>query len=413
MSHAEGEDGGDARAPAPRTLPVWLMGLTMATFGAFGGVWALATPQLLAADHVPEPTIATVTALVLLPGVVGFLLCPLLDLWISRRAWSALMALTTSALVAAALLDHHDLRAFTLLLIGASLTATFYQGALGGWLGDLVDDSERAKLGAWMTVGNIGGGGLMSMVALPILRGLAAPWGAVVCGALLLLPLTLFPFITAPPPRERLAGDGFRKLIADLRKILVRPAILRLLAIFAAPAAAFALTNTLSGFGAQYRASEGFISLVGGAGVMIAGIVGSLAVPPLIARIAPVRLYLLIGVTGAAFTVALAFAPRIPAMLAAGLLGENIFQSASFAAANAITYWSLGRDNPLAASQVSLLTAASVAPIMYMQYVDGHAYALHGVLGTLLADAAISAVACGLLFLVFRRFSAEPGPTTA
>jgi PAT family beta-lactamase induction signal transducer AmpG len=410
VSEASPAAGGAAR----RRLPIWLMGLTMASFGAFGGVWAIATPQLLAADHVPEATIATVTTVVLLPGVLGFLLCPILDLWISRRAWSGLMAGVTGILVAAALLNHHDLTAFTVLLIAASLTATFYQGALGGWLGDLVADSERASLGAWTTVGNIGGGGLMAMAAVPILRALPAPWGAVACGsAVVVAPLALFPFIAAPAPRERLVGEGFRRLIRDLRQIIVRPAILRLVVIFAAPAAAFALTNTLSGFGAQYRASESFVSLVGGAGVMVAGIVGSLAVPPLIARIPPVRLYLSIGVVGAVFTVGLALAPKVPAVLAAGLLGENIFQAAAFAASNAITYWSLGKDNPLAASQVSLLVAASVAPITYMQYVDGHAYAFHGVVGSYLADALISAAACALLFLVFRRFSAQPAPAAA
>lgn len=393
--------------------PVWLMGLTMATFGGFGGIWAMATPQLLAADHTPEPVIATVTTLALLPGVIGFLLCPILDLWISRRAWASLMAVALAALVALCLTDHRDLTSFTALLVAAAFASTFFQGALAGWLGDLVADHERAALGAWMTVGNIGGGGLLSIGVVPILRAAPGPWGAVICAGALLVPLALFPWIPAPPPRERLAGGGYRKLARDLRQILVRPAILRLLAIFGAPAAAFALTNTLGGFGAQYRASETFVSMVGGAGVMVAGIIGSLAVPPLIARMPPVRLYLLIGVTGAAFTTLLIFAPRSPAILAVGLLGENIFQSAAFSASNAITFWSLGKDNPLAASQVSLLTAASVAPIMYMQFIDGHAYALHGVASSYLADAGISFVACALLFLAFRRFSAQPSPAAA
>ena len=411
MNQASGKTGPAAgRKPLP---PVWLMGLTMTVFGAFGGVWAIATPQLLAADHVSEPTIATVTTLVLLPGVFGFLLCPILDVWISRRSWAALTALATGVLVAGALLSHRNLALFTVFLLLASLTSTFYQGALGGWLASLLGDEKRASLGAWITVGNIGGGGLMAMAAMPLLRGLPSPLGAIAIGAAIVSPLAIFPFLPAPPPDERLSHEGLLRFLADVRQVIVQPKVLRLVLIFGAPAAAFALTNTLSGFGAQFGASETFISLVGGAGVMIAGIVGSLLAPRMIRWVPPVRLYLLIGVTGAIFTLGLCLAPRVPVVLAAGLLGENIFQSAAFAASNAITYWSLGKDNPLAATQVAVLTAASVAPITYMQYVDGHAYAFRGPTGSFLADALISLGAGAALFLIFRRFSAQAAPAVS
>jgi len=45
-----------------RRAPLWLMGLTNATFGMYGGIVVVSTPQLLAAKHVPEATIAAITA---------------------------------------------------------------------------------------------------------------------------------------------------------------------------------------------------------------------------------------------------------------------------------------------------------------------------------------------------------------
>jgi PAT family beta-lactamase induction signal transducer AmpG len=57
--------------------------------------------------------------------------------------------------------------------------------------------------------------------------------------------------------------------------------------LFIMPAASFALTNTLGGLGHYFGASERLISLVGGLGGMLAGILGSLIVPRLIRDASP------------------------------------------------------------------------------------------------------------------------------
>lgn len=401
------EDTAAAALEAPR-LPVWLMGLTMAPFGLLGGVWAVSVPQLLAAQHVPEPTIAMVSALSGLPTSFGFLAAPVLDLWISRRAWALGLAVLTGALLFAALVCHGSVVALGTLLFLAWLAATLFAGAAGAWLSGLLPQEKRASLAAWSTVGNTGAGGLSVMLAMPLLRDLPFAMGAAILGLAVMVPVLPLLWQEAPPPDPDLSHEGFAALLRDLRSLVTRPHVVRLLVLFLAPAAAFALTNLLGGLGGEFRAPERFVSTVGGAGVTLAGIVGSLLVPRLLALTTPVRLYLLIGVVGALFTAVLILAPQGPRTFALAMLGENAFQAAAFSAAFAITFRSVGEDNPLAATQVSLLTGAGNGPVTYMQVLDGRAYGVAGIRGALAFDSAVSLAACAVMALwLWRRAQPE------
>jgi len=107
------------------------------------------------------------------------------------------------------------------------------------------------------------------------------------------------------------------------------------------------------------------------------------------------------------FTASLLLMPHTPATFGLAMVGENVFQSLSFTGAVAICFETIGRDNPLAATQFGLLSGATVLPIVYMQMIDGRAYGWHGVAGTYVADAGIGLVACallGALLLYARRY---------
>lgn len=391
----------DVGTPSARLrLPVWLMGLTSASFGMFGGVLAVTTPQLLASVGAPESRIAAVTGLAMFPGACAFLFSPFLDIWLRRRTWAVVLSVAAATQMVGALLSLHNIPLFSVLMFGGFLCAVLGAAAIGGWLGSLVSDPERNRLGAWSTVGNIGGGGVAIMIAIPLLRTLPFEVGAVVLAVLTLVPLAPLAWAHAPPPDSNLSHERFTAFARDIGALLRRPRVLGLITIFFAPAAAFALTNTLGGIGAQFHADERFVSLSAGVGVLAAGIIGSLLVPPLLDRVAPIWLYLLIGTVGAAFTALLIVLPKTPAVFALALMGENTFQAAAFSAGLAITYRSLGDNNPLAATQVALLNGATCAPIIYMQIVDGRAFEGGGLTGSLLADAGISFLACAAVGLV-------------
>jgi PAT family beta-lactamase induction signal transducer AmpG len=163
------------------------------------------------------------------------------------------------------------------------------------------------------------------------------------------------------------------------------------------PAGSFALSNTLTGLGRDFGASEAFVGAICGLGVAVAGIIGSLAIPPLARRVPIERLYLIVGAVGAAFSLLLIWLPRIPAGYAIAVIGQNGFWAASYSAIAIIVLRSNGEHNPLAATQFALLSAAAGVPLTYMQFIDGHAYSVGLLTGSYAADAAISVAACAIL----------------
>jgi len=386
-----------------RRPPVWLLGLCNFPLGAYFAVMLYTVPQMLASAGVPEPRIASVTAIGLIPSFCSFFLSPILDWRFTRRAYAVVLAFLTASALFAALTALRELTLLTAFMFVGAATVSLYQAALGGWVGSVVGPEKKGRLGAWLTVGNVAGGGLTAVIAIVVLRRLPFELGAALLALLLLAPLPLFPWIPTPAPDRRLASESFREFFREVLSLLRRRTVVWTLFLFALPAASFALTNTLSGLGRDFGTSEQMVGLVNGVGLTVAGIVGSLVVPRLIARVSPRLLYLSIGTVGALFTLTLITLSRTKSTFALAVLGENAFQAAAFAVESTIVLATIGEGNPLAATQFGLLIAAPSLPITYMQAVDGAAYGLRGLSGALVADAVLSLVACAIAGLLFRQ----------
>ena len=384
--------------PEARPLPpIWLMGMSYLSFGIFGGIILIAVPQLLAGAHVPEAQIAGITAIGLAPGFIAFPFGPLLDWRFSRRTYAIFFAGVQVLCLIGALLSLSNLPLLTALLFAGNLTGNLYYNAIGGWFGAVVPTEQKGPIGAWLTVGNIGGGGLIVTVAAGLMHALPSPLGAIAIGLIAAAPIPFFLFIPCPPADGRLAHEGFRDFARDVGALLRKSTVLWTLLLFLLPAASFALTNALGGFGADFHTSEQIVSLLGGVGLVVAGVIGSLMIPVLSKRVRPRPLYLMVGGFGALFTLILVVTPHVPATFGLAMLGENVFQAAAFAVESMIILRTIGHDNPLAATQFGLLSAATSLPLTYMQYLDGQGYAAIGVNGSLLADALISGAAVLLL----------------
>jgi len=387
--------------------PLWLLGFGLWPLGVNGALLLITMPQLLAAEHTPESRISAITAMALFPGFVSFLLAPLLDWRFSRRTWAVAFTLVTSSGCAAAFLFVRRLDVLPALFFVASLGGYLVAAACGGWFGELTAREEQGRLGSWFAAVNIASGGLAAAIAIPIFRDLPAPLGAMALGGLNLLSLPLLLATPCPPADRRLAREGAVAFALDVSRVVRKPIVLWTLLLFVSPATAFALTNSLSGFAADFHTSEALAGLLGGAGVCIAGVVGSLVAPRLGAALSPRTLYIVLGLVGASFSLLLVALPRTPAMFGAALLGENLFQAAAFAVSNLIALNSLGEDNPLAATQFGLLFAASAVPLTYMQVLDGAAFTAGGLNGGLIVDAALTAAASLVLALILRGFRAS------
>jgi MFS transporter, PAT family, beta-lactamase induction signal transducer AmpG len=378
--------------------PVWLMGLTNAVFGMYGGIMVISVPQLLSARHVPETTIATMTAVMISPGFWTFLVSPVLDVRFSRRWYSTCTAIIAAVLLVVALLNLDNLMLVEGLLVAGYFFANLYQSALGGWLSSITGPQEQNKLSMWVTIGNLAGGGAMAVIAGELMRHLPPSVAALSLGVVVMLPVAVFPWMQAPGPDRRLARESFPQFFGEVMSLLKRPQVLIAILLFIAPAASFSLTNFIAGLGEDFRASAHFVGLVGGGGVLLGGLCGCF-IFPFIDRLLPLRfLYLTIGVVGSFFSLSLILLPHTPTTFAVALIGQNVFQAIAITASTAIAFDTIGRANPLAATTFCLMVSAFNIPLTYMLFVDGAGYARHGVAGGFAADAAVSLTA-GLLLL--------------
>ncbi len=331
---------------ARRLPPTWLLGLTNAPFGLTGGFCAVIIPQLLAAHGIPAGQIATIAAAILSPGIWIFAISPLLDCWLSRRTYALILGSFTAVAVAFTVANPGIPGLVESVMFPGFAAAMLYQGAVGGWMGSLIDKQEDSRLGVWFAVSNLGAGGLMMVFAGELISRLPPAQAGILMGVIILLPMLLFLAIPSFPAKRRPARENFGRFNRELASLLKQRNVLMALALFLFPAASFALTNLLGGTGADFAASEHAVSLFAGVGSSAAGIVGSFLLFPL-ARRFPLRpVYLAIGITGALFTLSLLMLPRAPWTFGVAITGENLFQALAFATGNAIIFEVIGPTTP-------------------------------------------------------------------
>jgi PAT family beta-lactamase induction signal transducer AmpG len=398
--------------PSRHRVPVWLMGLTNLSYGLYGGVIAFAAPQLLGDRHVPESSIAGLTAVAFSPGFWAFLVSPVLDVRFSRRWYAVVLAVIASLSLVVAFLNLDQLGLLQVVLTAGFAAAYLYQSAIGGWLSAITSPVEEKTVSVWMTIGNVGGFGLMAMGCNQLVRHASPLAVALLVGISILLPTIAFPFMQAPGPDRRLARESFPQFFGELVSLVKRREVLVAVILFAAPAGTFSLTNFLGGRGNDFHASPGFVGLVGGLGVAAGGIVGCLVFPPL-SRLMPLRpLYLAVGLAGALCTLGLILLPRIPAAYAIILITQNLFQSLAITNSTAVALETIGRDNPLASTTFCFIGSAYGVPISYMLYIDAFGFARGGIGGSMALDAITGMLASFLLGAMLVWLARRPKPAT-
>lgn len=390
--------------------PIWMMGLTNATFGIMGSFSVIILPQLLAAQGVPGGHIAVITAAIIFPGFWAFIFSPMLDVRFRRRTYAILFGLVAAIGAAYTVLHHSNTAMVEAVMIAAYVGAAFYQGSVGGWMGSLIGKDQDSILGTWFTVANVGVGGAFTVFLGRFILHWPPVNAALLMFVVLLLPMIFFFFIPAPPPDKLLASESFGRFFREVGALLKRREVLIGLALFMLPSASFSLTNVMAGIGKDYHASANTVTFLAGAGSVLAGVGGSFLVP-LIARKIPLRpLYLTVGIVGGCFTLGTLLLPRAPWTFGLVFTGEIIFQALAFTAANGIIFEIIGPDNPLAATIFTVLIAASNLPITYMGMLDGWGLDRGGLVGGFVVDAGLSITACLFLAVVLRKWLFAPHP---
>lgn len=376
------------------------MGLSNLPVGLTSGIAFFVVPQALAAEHVAEASIAGITAAAMSANFWPAVLGPMLDVWISRRAYATLFAALAGVLVCVALMSpqHHLVLAVT--LVAAVASGMLCTTALCGWLSTVCPHEEKKNLSAWVNIAVISGTGITSVLGGELLRHLPLWLAASSLGALVFLPTSLFLLIPSAGPDKRLMGDSFTEFFREVFALLRRREILIALFILVSPCSSFALTNLLGGLGADFHASARVVSLAGGVGAFFPGIIGCLLFPIIAKHRSLIFLYLADGILGSLFTLCLIWLPHTPATFTIALVGEYLFQAVAFSIQVGIMFEAIGQDNPLAATCFTVLSAATYVPITYMMVLDGKGYAGGGIGGSFGTDAAISIVSSVLVGLL-------------
>jgi PAT family beta-lactamase induction signal transducer AmpG len=330
------------------------MAMSGASFGLYTGFLFFTLPQALAARHTVETTITTVTAIASSPGFFIFVISPMLDVRHSRRAYALWFTVLSALMLWISVMSLGHILALELAVTtGMAAICLASNGALLGWLSTVSPKEDENRLSAWLTVSNIAGGGVMAVLGGAIVRRLASAEAALVLAAMTLVPLMIYPWIPAPGPDRKLASESFGRFWRDVFALLRRREVLVALALFIAPCGTFSLNGMLGGIGNDFHASPRFVNLMGGMGVVVAGIFGSLLLPPL-AKLMPLRpLYLTVGVVGSLLTLALIPLPRTAATFAFAMLGEQVFQSVAIACTITVCFETIGQRNPLAATKTT------------------------------------------------------------
>ena len=158
-----------------RVPPVWLMGLSNTSFRVVGGFIAFTLPQALAAQRVPETTIAAVTAVTFSPLSFMFLFSPMLDVWFSRRWYAAVLTILGAALVGLSVMNIHHLLPLKIAGVAGVAAMSLAGAALCRWLSTVARKEDENQLSAWLTVANFSGFGIMSIIGADMIEHLPLP----------------------------------------------------------------------------------------------------------------------------------------------------------------------------------------------------------------------------------------------
>lgn len=411
-----------AAVPSHLPLPPWLAGLLYSASGSMNGFVAVALATLLTAHGVSNARESEIVFFILMPSYLSFLLTPLVDCGVSRRAWAMLLAaigavcLGVSVLLvgAASAGGGHGTGANLLIamLFLGYLATQMYSSTIGGIVSNLMPPAQQSAAGAWLNIAYLGSTGLGGSLAVWELQHLSP----IVAALLVPLPILLSasPLLVAAHEHRvpRRVGETMRQLGRDLLSTARQRSYLFALLVFIVPSATFAMQNLFGGIGRDFGASDSLTGLVSGVGLAVACIVGAALGGPLSNRIDRRLLFIAPAmVAGAASLLAVAALHqgwRTVPVFVVGVCFYNVMAGINYTATSALVFQIVGRDNPLSATQYAISIAACNVAIAVAVALDGRGSTLpgrwSGAAGELLVDAMLSLVLGALVLLLVWRF---------
>src|SRR5260370_28626026 len=151
----------------PRNWPAsWIFSLLILPLGMVIGFNFTALPYLLSRAGVPVDQIADINSLSNLPGVLGILVAPIVDIKLRRRPWLAVGAFGTAlgACLYFPLIGAAHVILLTAIVFAAGMVTFFVVAACGGMMVKLLPEADQSVAAAWTQVGILGGGAVSGAV---------------------------------------------------------------------------------------------------------------------------------------------------------------------------------------------------------------------------------------------------------
>jgi len=380
-----------------RTIPAWAMGLALAPMGFYYGFVSTALPVLLRAHGSSVEQIAWVSSVGFSPTFWAFLLCPILDVRFSKRAYALFFAAVAAICLGLSTMLTADIPVFTAVVTLGCTAAVLFSTAHQGWMPDAVEGKHYSAVGGVSQVANLGAAGIFAWGTVHLVRTLPPAHVALLLAVLAMLPTLLLFFIPLPTQSLRSARETFRTFFGDLYQVCKQRECLVGLTCFLLPTACFALTNLFAALGSDFHTSEEWVTKINGPLVALVCSAGSLLGIWICRHIEHRLVYICTGFGAALAALAMIYTPHTLPYFAAGVLTYNFFTGINYTAFSAMCYQIVGSGNPLAATQMALLTAAANLPISYMTTIDGHLHTTHGLAGMLAIDAITTLIVGGAL----------------
>ncbi|HLY06726.1 MAG TPA: MFS transporter [Rhizomicrobium sp.] len=404
--------------PAAKLRPV-CYAMVFMPMGITNGYAVVALAYLLSQAGVSVGLIAGFAGLSLLPSTWRAIWAPLVDTTLSVRGWYLISASASGLLVAATgfvPISRGNFGWIELLTFGFSLAATLTTISASSLLAHGTSEDEKGRAGGWSQAGNLGGSGIGGGFGLWLAQH-APVWISGMALGAFCLATAMAVFILSEPSAEHRTQTFFGSLGNVGREVwellrTSRGALVLFLMLL--PIGQGAATNLWSAVAGDWHASADSVALANGVLSGVASIVGCLIGGWICDLLDRKTAYCLFGLAGAAAAVAMALAPRTPAMFVAFLLLYALLMGFCYAAFAAVVFETIGRG--AAGTKSNLLSGISNVPLIYAGIFDGLGHDRWGAGGLLYTDAALGVIGVALFLgvvLAMHAMRRSPAPAAA
>jgi len=382
----------------------WLFSLLILPLGiVVVGFNFTALPLLLAQAGVSVDRIASISSIINLPGVIGFLFAPVVDIKFRRRTWLALATFGTalSACLYFPLIGVSHLTLMTALILAGGLITFLVSAACGGLIVKTLSESAQSKAAAWIMAGQLGGGAFGAALILWLAARLPIAIVGFCIGIVIALPGFLPFTIREPLPEPSAWFQGRPAQIAkELWSIVRSPERRWSTLLLLAPGGTGAAQSLLPAVASHYGVgTSGVIWMNGVAGgaMLAAGSLSGALIPGNWDR----RLtYVAAGLTNAISALVLLVANH-PSIYLAGTAFYLMTEGLCWSRSTALMVEIVGVETRDASTLYSVLSAIVTIPLLYMIRLDGFGFSKFGTPGLLWMDAAANLLMFAVVGIVF------------